>query len=124
MKMLKSVAVLLFVLTAAMTESSNSYLQQDSGENCPTIQVECPEDDSGQHIRFRAKVAIGVPDQKVGFKWKVSGGRITSGQGTEQITVKSKRTKGQRLTATVEVLGSFPKGCNTTASCSTTIASR
>jgi hypothetical protein len=124
MKMLKSIAILLFVLTASVTESSSSGPPQDRGENCPTVVVDCPEHDSGRHIKFRAKVAIGVPAQKVGFKWKVTGGKITGGQGTEEITVESKKINRQRVTATVEVLGKFEKGCNTIASCSATITAR
>jgi len=57
---------------------------------------------------------------KVNYKWTVSGGKITHGQGAEEITVRIKRRSGQRVTATVEVLGP-PGDCNNKASCSTDI---
>jgi hypothetical protein len=121
---LERILILLFLFTAATTDAAKPYPQQISGENWTTIIVDCPSNDSGQHIRFRANVSLGVPAQKVGFKWKVKGGKIISGQSTDEITVKSKRRTGQVVTATVQVLGHFERGYNTTASCSTIISDR
>ena len=119
-------AAFLLLLLIALTHSSRDYLQiQNIDENwiCPTILVDCPEADSGRHISFKAKVSLGVPATKVSLKWMVSGGKITQGQGTEEITVNSKRRKGQRVTATVEVLG-IPKTCPNKATCWTTLTHR
>ena len=124
MKTLRFTSVLIFILTTATVELAPTYGQKqdiDDGFVCPTVAVNCPENDSGRVIDFRVTVQIGVPATKVNFKWKVSGGKITKGQGTEEITVKSKRHKGELVTATVEVFP-VPKGCNSTASCSTTIS--
>ena len=57
---------------------------------------------------------------KVNYKWTVSSGKITHGQGAEEITVKIKKQSSPRVTATVEVLGP-PRDCNNKASCSTDI---
>ena len=54
------------------------------------------------------------------YNWTVSAGTITSGQGTSSITVDTKGTGGQTITATVEVGGVDPT-CNRTASCSTPV---
>jgi hypothetical protein len=51
----------------------------------------------------------------VTFNWSVSGGTITSGQGTPNITIDTRGLRGQTVTATVEVGGD---GCTRVASCS------
>jgi hypothetical protein len=124
---MKHGALLLLLLTTTLTLPSRNYpqTQKNVDENwiCPTIMVDCPEADSGRHIKFNANLSAGVPATKVSFKWIVSGGNIIQGQGTEEITVKSKRRKGKTVTATVEVLG-IPKICPGKASCSTTLTHR
>jgi hypothetical protein len=54
------------------------------------------------------------------YSWTVSAGTITSGQGTDSITVDTANTGGQTITATVE-LGGLDPSCGRTASCSTPI---
>lgn len=49
------------------------------------------------------------------FKWTVSIGTITNGQGTDELTVDVVNLGGQELTATVELSGAT-LGCNGTAS--------
>jgi len=119
-----SVPVVIFLLIAAPTTPSRNETQLqdpvDKGFTCGTILVNCPETNSGRSITFKATFSQGVPATKVNYKWTVTGGKITQGQGTEEITVKSKRKSGQRVTATVEVLG-IPKDCSNKASCSTDI---
>jgi hypothetical protein len=123
---MKSFAVLLVMLVFATIESSRIQTPAqriDDNFICPTILVECPETNPGQGMRFRAKVYQGVHVIKLNFKWKVTNGKITSGQGTEEITVKSKARKGQQVIATAELIGT-PKSCNNKASCRTAIAAR
>lgn len=74
-------------------------------DNWTTIRVDCPETSSARSIQFEAKVSQGVPVVKLHFKWRVFGGKIISGQGTEEIIVKSKRHQGQRVQAVVTVIG-------------------
>src|SRR5262249_29291315 len=49
------------------------------------------------------------------FKWSISVGTITEGQGTDQITVDTSWLGGQAVTATVELVGA-PPGCKSSAS--------
>jgi hypothetical protein len=56
----------------------------------------------------------------VTYNWSVSTGTITSGQGTNSITVDTAGLGGQTVTATVELSGLDPS-CSRTASCSTQV---
>src|SRR5260370_17684073 len=62
----------------------------------------------------------GNPEVWVIYKWTVSGGTITGGQGTDTITVDTAGKGGQTITATVE-LGGIDPSCGRTASCSTPV---
>jgi hypothetical protein len=89
---------------------------------CPSIYVDCP-DAVGRDVKFTVVVTAGVPaDAKFSFKWTVSGGQITSGQGTPSISVDTRGLEGKSFTATVE-LGGFPQACvNNKAACSTRVS--
>jgi hypothetical protein len=115
--------MVLLLLIGVFAPAARTLQAQKVDENwiCPDVRVDCPERDSGRKISFRAKVTLGVPATPVGFKWKVTGGKIIHGQGTEVITVRSTRRKGHIVTATVAVL-KIPKSCANSASCSVTIA--
>ncbi|HEY0349986.1 MAG TPA: hypothetical protein VGC60_17705, partial [Pyrinomonadaceae bacterium] len=57
---------------------------------CATINVDCPEMARvGSFVIFHANVAQGTPIVTLGYRWKVSGGQIVSGQGTTSITVQT-----------------------------------
>ena len=85
------------------------------GQECPIVSVTCPDSSDGDSIIFHAAVT-GNPD-KATYRWTVSTGTITAGQGSPSITVSGPGFEGQTLTATVEVEG-IPKECASTASCS------
>jgi len=88
---------------------------------CPTVAVDCPnEGDMGKPVTFTARFTQGTPTVSPIYNWTVSAGTITSGQGTESITVDTANTAGQTITATVEVGGVDPS-CGRTASCSIAI---
>jgi hypothetical protein len=88
---------------------------------CPTVSVECPsEGNQGTPVTFVAKYTPGTPPVSPTYNWTVSAGTITSGQGTDTITVDTANTGGQTITATVE-LGGLDPTCGRTASCSTPI---
>lgn len=89
--------------------------QQNSTTPCPTVAVSCPSDFSpGKPLVYTAHVSGGDPSVKPTYKWSVSKGRITAGQGTARISVDSEG--GDSLTATVEV-GGYPPECVTSSSC-------
>ena len=88
---------------------------------CPTLAVTCPDAaDEGQPITFHANVGTGTPPVSPTYNWTVSAGTISGGQGTDTITVDTKGTAGQSITATVE-LGGLDPSCGRTASCTTPI---
>jgi hypothetical protein len=88
---------------------------------CPTFNVTCPSEvEDGSPATFSATFTQGTPQVSETYNWTVSAGTITSGQGTSSITVDTKGTGGQTITATVEVGGVDPS-CTRTASCSTPV---
>ena len=88
---------------------------------CGTVSAngsDSAEEDSP--ITFHATYTQGMPVVSPTYNWSVSAGTITGGQGTDTITVDTKGTGGQTITATVEVGGLDPS-CGRTASASTPI---
>jgi len=61
-------------------------------------------------VVFKAKITGMIHTTKPEFKWKLSAGTITSGQGTEEIVVDSTGLGGQVVTVTVELSG-VPQAC-------------
>jgi hypothetical protein len=85
---------------------------------CPVISVSCPsEAESKQEIEFVATVAGGDLDIRCTYRWSVSAGKITRGQGTPKINVNVSQLAGKPVTATVKVGGFDPKCTGTQASC-------
>lgn len=123
---MEATVLLVMALTLSAVGASRPYPQNQDPDRdwiCPTILVDCSESASGQIIKFKATVYVGVPPTKPTFRWRVSNGRIINGQGTESITVKVAKSKKRSVRATVQVLGT-PKDCPNQASCSTTVTSR
>jgi hypothetical protein len=90
-------------------------------ELCPAISVTCPSEvDPNSTATFAANFTQGTSAISETYKWTVSAGTITSGQGTSAITVNTTGLGGQTVSATVEVGGVDPT-CNRTASCSTPV---
>jgi hypothetical protein len=78
------------------------------------VTVSCP-DLPGKSLSFRANVVGGDPTARPTYTWKVSGGKISAGQGTAEINVDA---EGEgNYTATVEV-GGYAASCRTATSCS------
>jgi hypothetical protein len=86
--------------------------------DCPTFRVECfPNDFSSPNSPLACMVyPSGVhPEQTFDYKWSISAGTITSGQGTRRIILNTNGIEPQNVTA--EVLVSIPLGkCVTNAS--------
>ena len=54
---------------------------------CPSLVVICPDMFSGGQVAFQASVTGVTAETKLSFKWLVSEGRISQGQGTSTIIV-------------------------------------
>ena len=76
--------------------------------------------EEGSPITFHAVYTQGTPTVSPTYSWSVSAGTITGGQGTDTITVDTKGTGGQTITASVD-LGGLDPSCGHTASASTGI---
>jgi hypothetical protein len=87
---------------------------------CPTITVSCPTTEKPYTFTaalFDADSGAAIPGHNLEYRWTVSGGKITSGQGTGSIMVDASSDM-RGLTATVEVRG-LAAECKTKASCTT-----
>lgn len=85
---------------------------------CATISVSGPNalTKVGEDMIFTANVSGGSQDSVI-YNWTVSNGKITEGQGTSRIVVKTtKEMKGQTVTATVDVGGLCASECPRNAS--------
>lgn len=75
---------------------------------CPVVRVLAPENTQpGKPLTFVAQVGSGgniAPN----FTWTVSGGKITSGQGTPAITVDTAGLGGTNVTAALQLAGYDP----------------
>lgn len=73
---------------------------------CPNVSIYCPDTAAaGQPVTFTANVSGGTPGVAPTYRWTVSEGTISSGQGTTSITVDTAGLAGRAVTAKVEVLG-------------------
>ncbi|HJQ30954.1 MAG TPA: hypothetical protein VJ866_02175 [Pyrinomonadaceae bacterium] len=85
--------------------------------SCPVVDVSCPGVlKPGEPMTFTATISGGDPAVTPTFKWTVSGGTITSGQGTSSITVHSGDDSRRSVTATVDV-GGYVRECDVSGSC-------
>jgi hypothetical protein len=73
---------------------------------CPNISMYCPDvQQAGAPITFTASVNGGTAGVNPTYNWKVSAGKILSGQGTPTITVDTTGLAGQPISAVLEVMG-------------------
>ena len=109
-------------LLASVLLSFSGIAAQSSSEKCPVVVVSCPSEGlwTGTPITFTARGDPTNPTAKPEFKWTVSAGKITVGQGTSKITVGTDDLAFVPVTATVEVLG-ITTTCATQASCTTEV---
>lgn len=105
------IPAVLLLLTLASVITAQTPLT-----TCATIEIDgLSEVDPGTVLVFNARIAGPIHTTKPEFKWTVSAGTITSGQGTEIITVDTTGLGGQDVTATAELNGA-PPGCKGSAS--------
>jgi len=76
-------------------------------ERCRIVSVEASSIamEAGTPVTFRAKLSTVVPTAKPEFKWEISAGTITAGEGTSSITVDTTGLGGISIDATVSVSG-------------------
>jgi hypothetical protein len=90
---------------------------------CATVVVAGPSEvEPGMALVFNATISGPTHTTKPEFKWTVSAGTITSGQGTDVITVDTAGLGGQEVRATAELTGA-PSGCKASASITTKVKS-
>lgn len=91
---------------------------------CSMIVITCPTEEmkSGTWVTISVRDDSWYrPKPSLSYKWKVSAGRIVSGQGTPSIMVDTQGLDGRYITATVEIgRNGLPAACELvrTASCS------
>jgi hypothetical protein len=86
--------------------------------SCPMVRVSCPDTAKpGGSVTFTADILGGDPNVTLTFKWAVSAGTITAGQGTASITVSALTSAVQPVTAAVDV-GGYDPACTLSSSCS------
>ena len=93
---------------------------------CPVVTVDCPTGsliEAGTPVTFAANVSGMTGNLAPTYRWTVTDGTITSGQGTPTITVDTNGQAGRTLSATVELVG-LPAGCQPTPSCAITLGKR
>ncbi|HXD31768.1 MAG TPA: hypothetical protein VN643_11665 [Pyrinomonadaceae bacterium] len=83
---------------------------------CPNITISCPDKvEIDQPLTFCVNTAGGTPGVRPVYEWTVSAGRISSGEGTNCITVDTTGLAGQSVRATLTMPGYSDLNC--TASC-------
>ena len=88
---------------------------------CGIVGIDGPAKvEPGPPLVLKVRITGMLHTTKPEFKWKVSAGTITEGQGTDQISVDTVGLGGQVVTVTVELAG-VPLGCNRSASSTTQI---
>ncbi|HEX8285788.1 MAG TPA: PKD domain-containing protein [Pyrinomonadaceae bacterium] len=94
-----------------------------SPPQCPTVVVSCPDDtlDPSRPKTFTAEVSGGDPNVTPTFKWTVSGGAISDGQGTNSITVDTTGVASSTTTTATVDVGGYDRSCQTSASCTRNI---
>lgn len=88
---------------------------------CPDVFTSCRDiAEAGESITFTAS---GSRLSKQIYRWTVTSGKITEGQGTPYITVATDKLAGKTVKATLEVSGIDP-ACPNTSSCETKVVAR
>ena len=111
-----------FMALAIILLTSLAVGAAQTSDKCQIVSVEVPakEVDAGMPVVFKARLNTIVPTAKPEFKWQVTAGTITAGEGTSSITVDTAGLGGQSIEATVSVSG-VSTVCSTTATQSVAI---
>lgn len=107
--MIKTLSIVLLLTLA-------SVVQAQGTQTCGIVGVDgSSELETGMPLVLKVKITGPIHTTKPEFKWKVSVGTITMGQGTDEVTVDTTGLGGQIFTVSVELVGA-PVGCNGFAS--------
>jgi hypothetical protein len=111
-------------LLGVVLASTNNLEVKPRPYSCPVIKIACLPSESccGPKYTFTANISGGYPDRDPSYKWIVSAGAITSGQGTGSIEVDASKAGEKPLTVTVEIGNIIPEGCPITDSYTTQCA--
>lgn len=106
-----------FALLLLLASASAGLAFSQRPANCPTISVAGPAGivQTGEKFIFHGSVEGDAPNN-LSFQWEVSGGKITNGQGTLEISAEADwNAGGTTIIATLKVMG-LPEGCPGSAS--------
>lgn len=96
-------------------------VRAQSPQKCGIVDIDGPPElDPGSALVLKTRITGTIHTTKPEFKWTVSAGTITTGQGTDEITVETAGLGGQDVIATVELLGA-PADCKASASKTTRV---
>ncbi len=99
-----------FILALASAVSAQTPV------TCGIVDIDGPTKvDPGTPLVFKVKVSGLLESLRPEFKWFISAGEISKGQGADEITVDTSGLGGINLTTTVELQGA-PSGCKSVAS--------
>ena len=115
--MVRSVPLLSLFLLLTLA----SAVRAQTPPTCGIVEIEGPSEvDPGTPLVLKVKTTGNIHTTKPEFKWTVSAGEITAGQGTEEITIDTVGLGGLELVATVELSGA-PESCKASASRTTRV---
>ena len=104
------------ILSVLLLLTVASVVSAQTPTTCGIVDIEGPSElDPGMPLILKVKITGNIQTTKPEFKWKLSVGTITTGQGTDEITVDTARLGGLNVIATVELSGA-PVACNGSAS--------
>ena len=108
-----------YAVLLAILALSNVRAIPTGADSCPVITITCGSSETCccQSYTFAANVSGGYPDKEPTYRWSVSAGRITKGQGTSGIEVDVSGIT-EDIEVTVKVGGIQPDGCPNPASVS------
>lgn len=115
MKRLLTYASGVLLLSIALVSNSMAEIEPHP-DSCPVITIDCLSGSTccGSQRTLAANVSGGYSEREPTFKWNVSAGTITKGQGTSSIEIDA--LNGELITVTVEIGNIIPDGCPTTES--------
>lgn len=110
-----SCGCVMLLLSIALASTNSAKVRPRLG-SCPVIMIACLSNEPccGSKYTFSANISGGYADREPTYKWSISAGTITSGQGTGSIEVDASKANGKPLEVTVEVGNVIPDGCPTT----------
>jgi hypothetical protein len=110
----------LLLIPLALTPARHSAVAR-AAQQCPAVVVSCRDSISpGEELTFNVEVDTAASAVKNTFKWEISAGTITEGQGTPLLKVDATGVGVDVVTATVDVAG-LPAACARKSSCTTAV---